>query len=317
MNEYVDEVYAQLEQIEKITSNIQKIYVALMCLYMNKDFMLDYDDQITGLVNALTAFKIEEDNAYELFNNNLLYTASAGLIINKKKEQASKESKLCLERIFNRLRIICDKMPDFIGFTNELGSPSLNYQLLLKQGASNEEASYFVQNYEIMMNNFTARHFAIFAQEEANSTKIPSEIAKYLKLMLDSIFTLGDAVEDEFIASRFTTLKKTLSDEIKSTFGISENAKNMYMNLEGLSDANELLLSLFQAVPSFETTKSVIAFKVIILYLDNEYLETIKNTICSANFKVPIISDLLIQAIDNIEKLRAKHNSDIKPIEFN
>jgi len=308
-----EEPLSYLNKIAKITFKIAAVYLRLFYLELFKDGLSDYEKQKKDLIDTLVLLKGDEDDLYSYFEENSPYIFEAlSLFDGAAIYVVDKIQSLCQYRMINRLSSIALKYGMAEHDEDMLDEyRSKEFFINLKQyGYEEDDLFDFIERFFPVMNKSQIVHYiATLDNEMINST--PSLYFRYLHLKFDKIFENGVFLEDEMIQSDFKSNNLKLHEELNISDVDSELIKQ-YLD----SKMPEDIILTMPLLSSFDDIKEgldeLLWFKTYLVYIDDCNLKSIRDMVTSANYKSPTIKNMLLEAIDNIDKLRGLHNRDSK-----
>lgn len=304
-----------LDEIARITFDIKAEYDRLPYLLTNKDYISNYENEIDKVIARLVELRIEEDKAYSLLENNLLFISQlVNYLERRRNDNMDETAGLCFNRIKNNLHLLMFLEPiEEHDFTKAVFMQDRKFQFLINNGIEPDAATLFTRKFTFAFETSVAYHLQITIEEEFKKANV-KERAELLKLKLDSSFIVGNELEEEFFNTRFEPIKHSLSESISNSFGIDPKIKNDYLDILALTIIHKKLFLLASLNPCPDATKLLFEFKTYILYISKDNLNVLKNNILKMQFASNTIQSLLIQAIDSAEKRKKLHNGDLPPI---
>lgn len=294
------EVGQTLDNISRLSFQIMDIYKNLIELEKNKNKDGDYHSKKNALLEHLSYYKSLEDDEYSFFNDRIIDLLDAMMLFNKTitpnyvDTVSHKVEELIKRRIIDRLENL---MIDVMDFANELAKRSIN-----------------AVEFEAKLKNSIAFRKADYELEEINNSDNDTRRNIFIEKFHYEAF-INAALENCLIRRNFSSVPHNLNEEImglKKATNQEELSQSVIDNRISNIIVQSLIPELIIAKPSIKTTELLIAFKVLILYLSENILKTLADSMASLQFQDITIELKIKQIIDSNTKEKNKQNSDLK-----
>lgn len=304
-----------LEDIARITFELQIIYSRLTLLEVSKDIEPNYEKDKKELLDALAILKEEEKEAYKPLKEDYMTAVSAlEKFCKLENDNVSEKLYLCQKRIKNNLTQIVyetgiyEENEDFIDSYLE---EEFYTHLFFDRNFSKEEMQTFIENVLPVINASISRHYISTINEDIKNPSNFNIKRLLINKKLDWIFEKGGSLEDEALANNFNILKMNLNEEI-SIPNIPESLKQEFINYEIKNKVFDMLSILAAFEDKEDVLEEIEWFKTYLLYLDEKAIENARLTILGYNFQNKEIKNILLRSITNANLLKRVHNQDSK-----
>lgn len=294
------EVGQTLDNISRLSFQIMDIYKKLIELEKNKNKDGDYHSKKKALLEQLSYFKSLEDDEYSFFNGRVIDLLDAMMLFNKTitpnyvDTVSHKVEELIKRRIIDRLENL---MIDDMDFANELAKRSIN-----------------AAEFEAKLKNSIAFRKADYELEEISNSDNDTRRNIFIEKFHHEAF-INAALENCLIRRNFSSVPHNLNEEIMGLKeAINQEELSQYIIDNRISNiiVKSLIPELIIAEPSIKTTELLIAFKILILYLSENILKTLADSMAPLQFQDITIKAKIKQIIDSNTKEKNKQNSDLK-----
>lgn len=307
------EILSILEQIAKITYQIQIIYIRLTLLEVSRDIEDNYVSLKKQYLEELFLLKEQEDEAYKPLEADYTIVTSAIEVMNRfQGRDVSEKMESCQKRIFNRLQSIafnCGIAESSTDLMESFIEEEFFATLYLDKGYSKEELLKLIDSLYPKINKSIAYQYLgtlNIALDNHNNFDIRRLL---LNLKFDYLFQKGDIIESDFLRHNFNSIPLSLNEEL-SRISIPEHLKQLYLDNKIKDIIIFTLLPILAAITDKEMgLEELIWFKTYILYLSKECLNDVKNTVSNYCFNYSEIKKLLLKTISDLDVIKKEHNN--------
>lgn len=305
INELLNEIY-------KTSTTIKELYQELFKLLSNPNTP-DFEKRRREILYNLSISKLEEEDLYH-------YLEDLPLDLLKLIDKISHilgtplddYTRLIYRRIQSNLHIIL-MLSDtsFLMLGESFFKSNRSFQFLTDNGMSYEEAVEFFRLFKHNFERSISYRYTTIINEEITKEPNPEKKKALLRIKLRTTFVRGNEVEDDLIASKFTTVKNDLTAEMSPTFGAPLPIKEDYTNIQALISLHtniEKLSDMSFANPY--TKEMLMEFKTFLLYLSEDNYHRFIVNLNAKPFKDNQIKKALLSIIDSFAQEKNIHYQD-------
>ena len=304
-----------MENISRLSFEIQVIYSKLTLLEVSKDITEDYDKQKKDLLDQLAILIDEETEYYAFFKEDFYLTEEALEFLRKGfKENVPEKYRLVQNRIIKKLESILLKGAienEDEEYLEMFLEEEFFATLFLDKGYDMDTLIPLIDKLHLPIKESLNRHFVSTLNEDI---KNPSnfDIRRILiNTKLDFIYEESSQIEQECLSQGFDSLKINLSSETNLP-DVDPKLKKDFFN-KHLKDKLLDMLIVAGSCTEFEIAlPEIIWFKTYLLYLDDTEIKDIEERLTDYTFQDQDIKEFLLKAIKDINLSKTVHNNSSK-----
>ena len=308
------ELLQALEEISRLSFEIQIIYSRLTLLEVSKDITENYEQEKKLLLDSLALLLEEEKEAYKPLENDFYQTEYVQELLRKRfNDNVPPKYRLIQNRIFKKIESILNRQAIDLNDHDYLEvflEEEFYSDLFLDKDFSMDDIAAVVRDLTIPIDDSLARHYVSTINEDI---KNPSnfDIRRHLiNTKFEFVYEHSGSIEQECLSQRFNNnLKVALSDETLLP-GIDPSVKRKYFNEYLRNKLLDMLIVCGSCTELDMAVPEICWFKTYLLYLSDEELLNIKQRVIDYNFQDNEIKDALLKAINDIKLHKKIHNKN-------